>query len=148
MGNTNVLLDGKAQEIMKDVYNLGGGEGKQLYQHNITLTDEPENPSYTFTLVIINSSNEELTYSDILDYLRPNFKGTYDEATQKYIGNVYTLGVAGGLGGGTGAGLDCCFILDINEVEVLCFEEVGSTGVYDYMDSTPNANVRDIVLPL
>lgn len=25
MGNTNVLLDGKAQEIMKDVYHLAGG---------------------------------------------------------------------------------------------------------------------------
>ncbi len=60
MGNTNVLLDSKAQEIMKDVYNLGGGT---TVVANPTITGAEEE------LSSITIGNENYTVSRFLKVL-------------------------------------------------------------------------------
>lgn len=73
MGNTNVLLDSKAQEIMKDVYHLGGNSG-----HKVTI-------SVDGTLVV------NLTYlyyvDGVLTSKELEFEGLYT------LDNVYALSI-------------------------------------------------------
>ena len=47
MGNTNVLLDSKAQEIMKDVYHLGGGGGIDYVE--LTFTNSGKHTTASIT---------------------------------------------------------------------------------------------------
>ena len=61
MGNTNVLLDSKAQEIMKDVYHLGGGSDLGLIYPNTKLQDLND------ALVLGEEHYDEYTYIKLSD---------------------------------------------------------------------------------
>ena len=63
MGNTNVLLDDKAQKIMQNVYKLGGSS---LYTYHVIANDN-SNYEYSFTF---QCDNPELdSYDKLAQYL-------------------------------------------------------------------------------
>ena len=64
MGNTNVLLDDKAQKIMQNVYKLGGGSSLYTYQ---VIAKDNSNDTYRFTF---QCDNPELdSYDKLAQYL-------------------------------------------------------------------------------
>lgn len=74
MGNTNVLLDSKAQEIMQKVYKLGGSS---LYTYYVKTEDTSEG-LYTFTF---QCDNPELdSYNKLAQYLLS--KGYYEHTDE------------------------------------------------------------------
>ena len=74
MGNTNVLLDSKAQEIMQKVYKLGGGS---LYTYYVK-TEDTSQGLYTFTF---QCDNPELdSYNKLAQYLLS--KGYYEHTDE------------------------------------------------------------------
>ena len=71
MGNTNVLLDDKAQKIMQNVYKLGGGSSLYTYQ---VIAKDNSNDTYRFTF---QCDNPELdSYDKLAQYLLS--KGYYE----------------------------------------------------------------------
>ena len=135
------------------VYNNNprlAGEGTAVYQHNIRIYDEEA--LYQFTLVIINDSNTQMTYTDILNYLKTKgftVEGDYEHGYT--INAVYTLGVTGGMGGATGEGVDSCFVITIEtdtEVfeDVIAFHILGYSGITDCIETSSNATVQDIII--
>lgn len=63
MGNTNVVLDSKAQDIMQNVYKLGGSS---LYTYCVIANDD-NNYKYSFTF---QCDNPELdSYDKLAQYL-------------------------------------------------------------------------------
>lgn len=74
MGNTNVVLDGKAQDIMQNVYKLGGSS---LYTYYVKTEDSNSN-LYTFTF---QCDNPELdSYDKLAQYLLS--KGYYEHTDE------------------------------------------------------------------
>lgn len=140
--NNEIKLDSKATNYLKD--KLGGGSSGAVFQHNITISSE-EN-SYNYTIVILNNSNSELTYNDILNYLKTHNFTYGDDVT-----NGYSLGVTGGQGGGTGQGCDNAFVYTEEgdePTEVIAFNERNNNGITDYLGTEPTANVIDVVIPI
>jgi hypothetical protein len=85
MGNTNVLLDSKAQEIMKDVYHLGGGQGE-----GVVLVDElPETGDPTLLSKL--PSGDIYTYTHKVVHNKLMLGGKYkivDKIPQWFINNL------------------------------------------------------------
>ncbi len=150
-------LTGLEVEGTKYKVPSGGGGTQHLYQHNITIKGEEEG-DYNFSIVILSSSNQPITYGDVLNYLLDNnfiITHHYDPETQEdtYAGNSYSLGVSGGLGGGTSYGCDNAFALNASEEGedpnyIICFVYRDNYGIQDYMVTSNEATVNDIVLQI
>lgn len=65
MGNTNVLLDSKAQEIMKDVYHLGGGSDLGLIYPNTKLQQLDD----ALAIGDFETHSDEYTYIKLSDLM-------------------------------------------------------------------------------
>ncbi len=80
MGNTNVLLDSKAQEIMKDVYHLGGNSGHKV------------------TIEIGGRLVTKITYLYYVDGVLTTKDITFDGSGLYTLDNVYafTIDISGG----------------------------------------------------
>lgn len=121
-----------------------GGQSGGVFQHNITISSD-EN-SYNYTIVILNNSNSQLTYSDILNYLKTHNYTYSDDST-----NGYSLGVTGGQGGGSGSGCDNAFVYTEEgdePTEVIAFATRTNSGITDYNETDSTADVTDIVIPI
>lgn len=74
MGTTNVVLDGKAQDIMQKVYKLGGSG---LYTYYVK-TEDTSQGLYTFTFQCDNSELD--SYDKLAQYLLS--KGYYEHTDE------------------------------------------------------------------
>ena len=70
MGNTNVLLDSKAQEIMKNVYHLGQGGGSLKLATVYYTGTEDYSYASSLTLLIDTSISTPTTYEELVNYLK------------------------------------------------------------------------------
>lgn len=121
------------------------------YIHNI-LIQENADLIYSFHLVILNNSNETLTYNDILNYLKDDFYCTYDEDNTRFDGDVYTLGIDGGQSGATSEGADCAFVgknvFGDGTIDIIYFGKHDSEFINSEMETTSNATITDIIIEL
>ena len=138
-GKTITITDANVVTESGEIQPTGSSKS---YLHNIRLTDE----FYDFSICIINNNSNQMNYTDILNYLKDDYTLTYNEETEIYEGKSYTLGVTGGLSGGTGSGCDNCFIFNPNDDYVICFATLTSGGINNYNDTSDTATIIDTII--